>query len=242
MLQENQEVQERRAPKALQGVWVCRVLRDHEEKLGQRVLWVQKALLVKTALSVIGAIRGTLVQKGCQVLEDLQELRGLLDLPVAPEKEAPMATGDPQDPLELMESEAKWDLKGHKERRAQKESSERGVRRGTEASLVSMDYLDLLVNLEMMVPEELLDLLDPGAPQESLDPLEKRETWVSLGPWVPLEAEGHQEISVNRVLQVSPDLQALPGPLAHLHRLSMTCMGLPWTTKGQRAWLQRRRT
>lgn len=76
-----------------------------------------------------------------------------------------MATEDPQDPLALMESEAKWDLKDHRERKAQKERQERGVRRGTEASLVSMDYLDLLVNLEMMVPEELLDLLDPGAPQ-----------------------------------------------------------------------------
>lgn len=86
MHQENQEVQERQAPKALREVWVCLVLRDHVEKLVQRVLWVQKALLVKTASSVIGEIRGMLVKKGCQVLEDLLEPRGLLDLPVAPEK------------------------------------------------------------------------------------------------------------------------------------------------------------
>lgn len=242
MHQENQEVLERQAPKALRGVWVYRALQDHEEKLVQRVLLVQKGLLVKTASSVIGETKGTLVQRGCQVLGDLPELRGPLDLPVAREKEAPMGTEDPPDPLELMESEAKWDPKDHRERRAQKESQERGVRRGTEVSLVFMDYLDQLVNLEMTVPEELLDLLDPGAPQESLDPRGKRETWVSLVLWVPLEAEGHQEISVSRVLQVSQDLQAPLGPLAHRHQLSMTCMGLPWTTKGQRVWLQQRRT
>lgn len=39
----------------------------------------------------------------------------------------------------------------------------------------------------------MLDLLDLGAPQESLGPPGKRETWDSLVLWVPLEAEGHQE-------------------------------------------------
>lgn len=104
-----------------------------------------------------------------------------------------MEIKDPLDPLEPTESAAKWDPKDLRERRAQRESLESGVRRGTEVSLGSMDYLDLLVNLEMMAAEELSDLLDPGAPQESQAPPGKRETWDSLVLWVHLEAEGHRE-------------------------------------------------
>lgn len=43
-----------------------------------------------------------------------------------------METEDPQEPPELMESEAKWDHKALRERRAYGETQERGVRRGTE--------------------------------------------------------------------------------------------------------------
>lgn len=56
-----------------------------------------------------------------------------------------------------------------------------------------MDYLDLPVNLEMMAPEESLDLLDPGALQESQAPLGRRGTWDSPVLWVPQGAEGHRE-------------------------------------------------
>lgn len=241
MHQENQEALERQAPKALLGVWVCQAVRGHEEKLVQRALLEQKGLLEKMVLTVTGVIRGMLVQRGCQVLGDLQEPRVQLDLLAAQEKEALMVIEDRQDPLELMESEAKWDLKDLRERRAEKEKQERGVRRATEVSLASMDYLALLVNQEMMVPEESLDLQDPGGHQGSQDPLEKRETWDNLVPWAPLEAEAHQEILALRVPLVSQDPQVPPGPQVHLPQLSMTCMDLLWTTMGQRVWLQQKR-
>lgn len=81
-------------------------------------------------------------------------------------KEAQMETEGPQDHQELTESEAKWDPKDLRERKAQRETLEKGVRRATEALLDFMDYLDQQVNLVMMVQEELLDLLDPEAHQE----------------------------------------------------------------------------
>lgn len=222
-------------------MWVYRALQDHEEKPVQRALLVQRDRPGKTDSTATEEIRVTLVQRGCQVLEDLQEPRGRLDLPGAREKEAPMVTEDPRDPLEPMESGAKWGRKDLRERRALKESPERGVRRGTEDSQAFMDYPELLVNLEMTVPEESLDLPDPGALLESQDPLGKKETWDSLVPWAPLEAEGHREILALRVLQVSQDPQAPLDPPAPPHQLWMICMGLPWTTKGPRVWLQQRR-
>lgn len=50
MHQENQEVLELQAPKALLEVWVYQELWDHEEKLVQRVLLEQKGPLVQTVL------------------------------------------------------------------------------------------------------------------------------------------------------------------------------------------------
>lgn len=118
MLLENQEVLELQAPKAPLEVWVYQDPWDHEERLVQRVLLGQKGHLAKTVLSATEEIRATLVQRGCQVLGDLQEPRGPLDSPGAREKKVPMETEDPQDPPELTESEAKWDPKDPRERRA----------------------------------------------------------------------------------------------------------------------------
>lgn len=50
VLQENQEVPELQAPKALLEVWVYQALWDHEEKLDQRELLAQKEPLVKMVL------------------------------------------------------------------------------------------------------------------------------------------------------------------------------------------------
>lgn len=105
-----------------------------------------------------------------------------------------MVTEDPQDHPEEMESVAWWALKDLRERKAQLEFRERGVRRGTEDSLGCMDSLDLLVNLEMMELKGLLDQLDLGALLVSRGPQGKRGTWDRLDPWVLLELEEHLEI------------------------------------------------
>lgn len=81
-----------------------------------------------------------------------------------------------------------------------------------------MVYLDPPVNLETMAPEELLDLLDQGAPPESQAPQGRKETWDSPVLWVPLEAEGHRESSELRVPLVSQDPQAPPALLAPPHQ------------------------
>lgn len=79
MHQENQEVLELRAPKALLELQVYQELWDHEGNLVQRVLLEQKVPLVKTVFLATGVIRVTLVRRVCQDLGDLQELRGPLD-------------------------------------------------------------------------------------------------------------------------------------------------------------------